>query len=339
LNEIEAAVIHKLEKAKHGKSSVVPSASVLSLNDAAKKLIGSINDLYSERANKGYGRFHANETQYPTAGTLRSVFSTKAISFFDGSRQLMDLLATRADQAQFATGGFVLMAHIIGQAGANWFLVAIITNVDGSVINDRLEVKNAEHVDLENLRVAGRVNIAEWLNGASDKRYVGFLKHRGDIAEYFKYFLGCDDLVKGTEETKGLVAALKQFATDEGLDPARKEEFYKAAYSYCHERKKKNEPLSLDELVHAAWPEKPKELAKALATGNVQISDGFVPDGRVLKQFVNIRARTKYWSVDLDRHGLQTGDFRYDKKRGELVLKNLPADLKAELEAEIGDGT
>ena len=213
LNKIEAAVIHKLVKEKHAKSSVVRRNTVLDLNPEVKKLVESINNLYAEKANKGYGRFEDNETKYPTSGVLRSMFSTSKTSFIGGSHVLMDQLAGRADQAQLATGGFVLMAHITGPSGASWFLVAMINNVDGSVVNDKLEVTNAEHVDLENLRVAGRVNLAEWLGGATDKRYLGFLKQRGEVAEYFKLFLGCNDIVKDAEETKNLVAALKQFYT------------------------------------------------------------------------------------------------------------------------------
>lgn len=338
LNKIEAAIIHKLVKEKHAKSSVVRRNTVLDLNPEVKKLVESINNLYAEKANKGYGRFEDNETKYPTSGVLRSMFSTSKTSFIGGSHVLMDQLAGRADQAQLATGGFVLMAHITGPSGASWFLVAMINNVDGSVVNDKLEVTNAEHVDLENLRVAGRVNLAEWLGGATDKRYLGFLKQRGEVAEYFKLFLGCNDIVKDAEETKNLVAALKQFATEEALDTDRREELYTAAFNYCNERRKHGEPISLDELVHAAWPQAPKKLGKALAKSGVEISDGFRPDGRVLKQLRKIHASTKYWRVDLDRHGIQAGHYRYDRKRKELVLMQLPEELQAELDEETSDG-
>ena len=126
------------------------------------------SDLATGRGWSIIDTFEDNETKYPTSGVLRSMFSTSKTSFIGGSHVLMDQLAGRADQAQLATGGFVLMAHITGPSGASWFLVAMINNVDGSVVNDKLEVTNAEHVDLENLRVAGRVNLAEWLGGATD---------------------------------------------------------------------------------------------------------------------------------------------------------------------------
>lgn len=339
MNTIQAVVLHKLTKAKHGRSNIALRNKLLPPSDPVRKLVNDINDLYSEKANKGYGRFEADETTYPASRILRDVFAEETSTFIAGSHQLMQVLAARADQAALSTGGYVLMAQITNSATANWFLVAIINNVDGSAIqDDSLEIIDSVHVDLENLRVAGRVNITEWLNGDGETRYVGFLKHRGDVADYFKYFLGCNELVKDTEETKGLVAALKAFARSEKMDRQQEDEFFKSAYNYCHVRNKNNEPLSLEALVNTAWPHAPKELRKALMASAVEISDGFVPDGRVIKQFIKIRAKTQYWTVDLDRHALVTGDAKYNRTKGELVLRNLPDDLKAELDGEIGDG-
>jgi nucleoid-associated protein len=340
MNIIQAAVLHKLVKEPHGKAAIHERGDVLKLSDPVQKLVHDINDLYGDKANKGYGRFEPDEATYPAARVLREVFQQGSTPFLAGSQQLLRFLAARADQAPLAKGGYVLMAHITNAATANWFLVAIINNVDGSAVeDDSLEIVKTVHVDLENLRVAGRVNLTHWLGGDQEMRYVGFLKHRGDVADYFKYFLGCNELVKDTEETKGLVTALKSFARSESMTPEQEEEFFRTAYGYCRERNKNNEPVSLDALINAAWPTDPKKLQKALADSGVQISDGFVPDGRIIKKLVKLHARTKFWTIDMDRHAFVSGDAEYYKAKGELVLRNLPDDLKAELDSEMADGS
>ena len=252
----------------------------------------------------------------------------------------MGVLAAKAAQAPLATGGYVLMAHVTNSAKVSWFIVAIITNIKGSAINDdSLEVVDSVHVDLQNLRVAGRVNLTDWFKNDKDVRYIGFLKQRGEVSDYFKLFLGCDELIASTEETKKLVAVLKDFAKKSNLTPEQQEDFLKAAHGHCSECQKNDQPLSLEALTNVIWPNDPKTLQKALTTGDIQISDGFVPDGRSLKSFVKIKAKTPYWSVEIDRHALVSGQAIYNAQKHTLTLTNLPENLEAELRGEMSDGT
>lgn len=331
-------MIHKLIKDKHGPAKVVVRNAPLVVTDPVKKLVIDIHNLYASRASKGYGRFEADETNYPSAKILRECFKDSTLNFIEASKQLLSVLSAKASQVPLATGGYVLMAQVTNAANVSWFIAAIINNVDASAINDAsLDVVNAVHVDLENLRVAGRVALNDWLGGDPEARYVGFLKQRGDVAGYFKLFLGCNELIANTVETKKLVGVLKEFARSEGLDSQKTEEFLSLAYNVCQGHVKEDSPISLENLSNAIWPTEPAKLRTALATADVQISDGFVPDGRVIKSFVKIKAKAKYWSIDLDRHALVSGDARYNKQKGELVLRNLPDSLRAELDNEINN--
>lgn len=338
MQTIKHAVIHKLIKDKHGRATVVERIADLAITDPVKKLVLDIHDLYASRASKGYGRFESDEINFPSAQILKRVFVSNELGFFDASKLLLKVLATRADSVALATGGYVLMAHVINQANISWFIVAIINNVDDNVIDDAsLDVLKAVHVDLKNLRVAGRVNITDWLGGDKDTRYVGFLKQHGEVADYFKIFLGCNELVVNTEETKKLVSVLKQFSKQEGLDQKTEEDFLQAAYNFCLERNKSDQPLSLEALSNAIWPNEPQKLQKAFVENDVQISDGFVPDGRSIKSLMRMKYKTDYWTIDLDRHALSSGYAHYNQTKGELILRNLPDGLKAELNRELKD--
>ncbi len=340
LNEVKEVVIHKLIKERQGSATFVTRPTLLPLSEPVSKLVHDIHALYAEKPGKGYGRFEPDETNYPASRILRSTFKDSAKSFLETSKDLMSVLSTKANQAALATGGYVLMAHVTNAAMHNWFIVAIITHVRGSAINDEsLEVVDTVHVDLQNLRVAGRVNITEWLAGAADARYIGFLKQRGEVSDYFKLFLGCNELIASTEETKKLVSILKSVSKELALDAAAQEQFLRRAYDHCEERRKNDEPLSLDVLANAVWPQDPKTIQTALATSNVQITDGFVPDGRILKAFVKIRAKTSFWSIDFERAALVNGQIKYDPDKRTLTLRDLPADLEAELKNELGDGS
>ncbi len=335
---IHDAIIHKLIKEKHGNATYVERETVLTVNEPVKKLVLDIHGLYASRASKGYGRFEDDEVNYPSASILRAAFKDQNAEFSETSKKLLKVLAAKASPVALATGGYVLMAHISNEANIHWFIVAIINNINGSAIeDDSLEIINAVHVDLDNLRVAGRVNINDWLNGDEETRYVGFLKQRGEVADYFKLFLGCNELVADTEETKKLVAVLKSFAKSENLDQEKEELFLKSAFDFCLDCNKNDKPLSLETLSNAIWPDDPDKLRAAFVGDNVQISDGFVPDGRSIRSLVRIKSKTKYWSLDLDRHAISSGFAHYNVTKGELTLRNLPDELKAELAHEIED--
>lgn len=335
---INNAIIHKLVKVKHGNATVIARNTVLPITDPVKKLVLDIHALYASKASKGYGRFEADEINYPSASILRTAFRDQEIQFAEASKQLLKVLAAKASPVALATGGYVLMAHLSNEANVNWFIVAIINNVDGSAIkDDSLEIVDSVHVDLGNLRVAGRVNLTDWFGGDADTRYVGFLKQRGEVADYFKLFLGCNELVADTEETKKLVSALKSFAKKEGLSEEAEEKFLRAAFNFCLECNENDKPLSLETLSNAVWPDEPEKLRGEFVSDNIQISDGFVPDGRSIKSLVRIKSKTQYWSLDLDRHALSSGFAHYNPTKGELTLRNLPDALKLELNHEIKD--
>ncbi len=333
---IHAAVIHKLIKEQHGPASVQTRGAELPLTEPVQHLVGRISDLYNEKASKAYGRFEDDLLTYPTSTVLRQAFESHEIDFIDCSRQLMDVLAGKANQASLAKGGYVLMAHGQSDSGMHWFLVAIINNVASSAVNEEtLEIVDAVHVDLENLRVAGRVNLTSWFGGDEQARYVNFLKHRGEVADYFKFFLGCNVIVKDVEETRKLVGTLREFAKDRGLSLEQEEEFLKAAHDYCRRQSRDKQPLSLEELTNVAWPQEPHILQMALAQVNLGLSDGFVPDSRVLKSLLKYQGKNQYWTLDLHRAAFLNEAAEYLPGPKHLLLKKLPDHLVAELDQEV----
>lgn len=337
MTKVEAAVIHRLVKERHGKATVVTRDSPLELNPSVVKLVNDVHELYSDKPGKGFGRFEADEVNYPAATVLRDYVHHGKTTFIDATKQLMGILAAKASPVALATGGFVLMAHMSNATGARWFVVAIVTNVQGSAVNEAtLDVVDTVHVDMQNLRVAGRVNVGDWLAGDSETRYIGFLKQRGGVSDYFKLFLGCSELIASVDETKKLVSELKRFAFESTMSPEEQEAFLHRAHQFCTDCQKHDQPLSLDTLCNAVLPAEPQALQRALAKATVQINDGFIPDGRVLRTFVRIKAKTPYWSIDIDRQALVSGQVKFDPEKKTLTLLELPENLEAELRRELG---
>jgi nucleoid-associated protein len=213
--------------------------------------------------------------------------------------------------------------------------VAIVTEVVGTAITEGFEIVDSVHLDMSNLRVAGRVDLTAWQDGA--ERYVSFLKGRGEVANYFKQFLGCNDVLVALQETQKLVRGLETFATKQHLESAVRDQLFEQAYTFLEELGRNGNPVSLDALANRLWPDSPDDLRATFANEELQLSDGFVPDRRAIKGLVKFKGTSTHWKLEFDRRGLRNGDIRYDQDNNSLVLSNIPDALRSELLEELTD--
>lgn len=326
----KAAVIHKLIKAQHAAPAVQIRDEVLAASDDVAGLVEQIHVMYSKRPSKGIGHFEDDVANFPAAVHVGGWWKD-AGEFLVMTQSMMATLKAAAQQAALATGGFVLFAHVTNGV-TDWLLVALITNRAGAAIDETtFEVKNAPHVDIDDLRIAGRVDLTAWVAG--NARYVSFLKTKGDVSEYFKVFLGCNDVVEPLRETKRVVDALRAFGKTQELDEASTATFLKDAYDLldgCNEAKT---PIDLEAFCNALWSQEPDTLKGHLASDEWQISSGFVPDRRSYRALVKYDGKGDHWKISFDREALD-GDLHFDRQYSTLTVKNLPPDLLDRLMAE-----
>jgi len=329
---ITNCIVHKLLKeANQRETQIDLRPAELPVNQSVQRLVDHLHKLYSERAGKGYGRFEDNADEYPAQRYIHQLEVTNETDFLEMSNRLMAHLQSRASVEQFATGGFVLIVRMTNDE-TDYLLVAIVTEVVGTAITEGLDVVDSVHLDMSQLRVAGRVDITAWLAGAD--RYISFLKGRGDIANYFRLFLGCNDLVLALEESKKLVLGLEQFVAEQDLDAARREEFLEQAHNYLTSLGK-GVPVSLEALSNHLWPDEPDVLQTKLASDDLELSDGFVPDRRAIKGLVKFEGKSEHWKLTFDRRAIRAGHLRYNPENNSIILTQIPDGLRDELLEEI----
>ena len=304
----------------------------INITPSAQRLIDNLHKLYAERTGKGYGRFEDDENNFPMRRFIREYFIDRSVDYYGLSQVMMEHLQARAGQEQLATGGYVLIAQV-NNGATDFLLVAIVTEVIGTTITEGLEIVDSVHLDMSNLRVAGRVDLTAWQAGA--ERYVSFLKGRGEIANYFKQFLGCNDVLVALYETQKLVQGLESFAAEHHLDPAARDQLFEQAFGYLEELGRNGIPVSLEALANRLWSDSPDDLKMALAADELQLSDGFVPDRRAIKVLMKFKGTSTHWKLEFDRRGLRNGDIKYDAIKNTLILSSIPAALCRELVEEL----
>jgi nucleoid-associated protein len=332
---ITDVVVHKLNKEPHQRTATHElRTSTLAVNSVVQRLIDHLYKQYSEKPGKGFGRFEANENEYPVQRYVRAHCQQATTTFLALSVELMDHLQTRAAAETLATGGYVLVAKT-NSGEADHLLVAIVTEVIGTAITEGLDVIESVHLDMNQLRVAGRVDLSAWFAGGD--KYISFLKGRADVAGYFKLFLGCNDVHLAAEESRKLLHGMEGFASAQSLAPLQKETLFTAAHTYLVDLAKRNEPVSLESFTNSVWSQDPHLLQTFLASDSLSLSDGFVPDRRVLRRLVKFEAKSQYWKLSFERRALTSGSVTYDANAGTLTLMNLSESIRQELSEEFNE--
>ncbi|RTL35846.1 MAG: nucleoid-associated protein, partial [Rhodocyclaceae bacterium] len=189
-----------------------------------------------------------------------------------------------------------------------------------------LSIHDSPHLDFGALQVAGRIDITAWQNGA--ERYIAFLKGRGDLAGWFKRFLGCTDVVIALKETKKLVETLSHFADTQQLETRERDELLERAHLVLEEMGESGAALDLQSVASQIFPDAPQKLSETLQDEALDLASGFVPDKRALKPLIRFRASAEDWKLEFERSGLRSGAVQYDKASNTLVLTNVPESLK-----------
>jgi len=329
-NNIINVAVHDLRRTEAG-FDIVPGRDELPVNPTTQRVVDDLHELYRRRSSKSHGRFSEDQINYPTQTHLRAYVAGNPPDFPGLTSSLMTTLQVQARRRPNAAGGHVFFAHFECD-GRQFLLVAIVNDKLGAALTRDLEVREVRHLDMDGFRFAGRISLSGW--AAGEQRYIGFLRGKGDVSEYFKEFLGCDTTVADRQDTLDLVAVIRQFADDQGMEGADKDAFLGRAKAICERSSRNREELEFEAFANELVPNDPVSLLDILSDPDRGLNDRFIPNRQALGSLVKFKARTSLWSVEFEREALRGGNIVYDREANSLTILNLPAALSAELQAE-----
>jgi nucleoid-associated protein len=329
-NQIINVAIHDLERGEDG-FRVKAGNDQLKVTATTQRVVDELYELYSRRASKSYGKFSVADDAAPTEKHLRDYLAEES-DFADLTDKMMATLKYQAGLRSAAQGGHVFFAHF-DRESRHFLLVAILNDKLSAALTSSYDVADVQHLDMDGFRFAGRINLTGW--AANEERYIGFLKGKGAVSEYFMAFLGCDNTVQVRQDTTDLVQALKGYADAQGLAGEERDEFLSKAKTICDKASRNREEIEFEALANELVPKAPQELLTVLTDPDRKLNDRFVPDRRALSSLVKFKGKTAQWSVEFEREALSGGKVRYDASENSLTLLDLPADLTAQLKSEL----
>lgn len=302
--------------------------TVLPIDDISNELLNQLLKRYQGRAGKGYGIFEDDVDNYPASTILKDYLDeNNEDDFLATTERFMNVLKARSETQAGAKGGKVAFIHYEDNS-IDYFLVAILSEKIGLMAKDWVITKD-DILHIENLRFAGRINLTYWQDDNNDKRYISFLKGQGEISAYFKHFMGCNDALMASKETSKLVACIKNFATEQGLDLDKRAHLNNNAREHLDELVANREQFSMQAFANKLWSDDPQAMIDSFQdygdTNDFAVSDGFVPDKRSLKGLTVHTHRTKHWRFSFDDDAVSSGHVTVEN--GKVIFNNPPADI------------
>lgn len=325
-------ILHSLYKNEQGQAAAELAQAKMAESPTALRLIEHLTALYAAKQSKGYGRFETDETLYPLPRLLREYAQHNTLSFVELSQKVMGLLVEQLREESIFDVGHVLFARVQHSDSVDFLFVAIIEEAQSFTLDDNGELIERTYLDLDKLRVAGRIDLAAWRE--DNGRYISFLKGRTDVAAYFKRVLGCDDVVAALKETKKLIKGIEQFAETQQLEPQARDELYEQAHRYLDDLGESNVPWDVETVANTIAPQRAEALRATLRDESLGLREGCIPDRRAIRPLLRLKAAAPNWKLEFNRSGLRSGDIAYDRNHDTIVLANIPDDLKRELLAD-----
>ncbi|WP_201525900.1 nucleoid-associated protein [Psychrobacter frigidicola] len=302
----------------------------LPVADSTNELLKQLMERYSSKAGKGYGVFEEDTDSYPAVAILTD-YIEEIDSFYQITERFMNVLKTESESQVFAKGGKVVFINYTDNE-KEYFLVAILSEKIGLLAKD-WNLTQDEFLNFENLRFAGRISLTDWQDPerSEDCRYISFLKGQGEIAGYFKKFLGCNDVLIPKKETQALIDYLEKFAVEQELSLEARTQLRNRADIHLTGLLESEDVFILQTFANVIWADAPQDLIDSFESNGrdngYEISDGFIPYKRSLRSLRVYSHKTKHWSLSFDVDAYTNGDIEVDVENGSITITNVPIEL------------
>ena len=212
-------IMHKIDKTQHQTDATpVYKDRPFNNNETLEKFTDSISDTFTRKTSKEYANFHSgqNTSQFQTIlDTYLNNPTEDTFSTF--SRQATELLKDKMNTKPASTGGFVVVIDYT--LSSRFILIALVNKKDGYTEDD-LDIIANEQLNIDQLSMAGFVNVDNHQNTNNSYRPLAFMRGTREVSDYFSSFLGAAENRETSAHMTGVfIQALKDYMLHCDYDP------------------------------------------------------------------------------------------------------------------------
>jgi nucleoid-associated protein len=324
------SIVHLIDKQPDGQPATLHGRdSELAVTPALEDLLESLNDSYNGKP-KSWGFFNADAETYP--------FSVWLAHYLDGekdfvafSRQAAEHLKTLMEGNNLSVGGHVLFVHY-RHGESDYLAIALLHHSEGVSVTESLDVAPARQLDMGQLHLAARIDLSDWRRDDPSRQYISFIKGKGSkrIADYFRDFIGHEEGIDASGETRTLLKAFSDYVESEDFAEEQAREKTETLIDYASNQARSGQPITLDELSELVDESQPKAFYDYIRNKDYGLSSEIPPDKRTLHQFRRFAGRAGGLSVSFDTH-LLGSQVEYDEENDKLTIHKVPPALRDQI--------
>ena len=324
---------------------------------AVRSLVAGMVDLFGKRESRQvWGRFMPGHQQefFPVRFAQYAAAGPGADAFLALSCVIVDEIARLAVERQAATGGHILCADYVSDDSRPRFIVAMIKQRSGLLLNNELVPQNITEIDMSKLHQAALIRVDEFLDSATpvpadDVDYLSFVAKAADgSSAYFKAALGCAVGVSPGTATMRLYKAVDVlFFENAALNPYRRSA-KESLTQYMWQQLATRTQVTMDDvqavLDHVVPPPlgpQLRDVAQVLNGERFKVPESFHVKQSVVKNHSKVTLDNGRICLKFDRAMLgeqPQSELLFDEPARKLVIQNLNDDMIARLRDTLNGG-
>lgn len=254
MTTLHRMIMHKINKTQHQKIAIPEyKDSVFTNNDTLNKFTESLSNTYTKKTSKEYANFRTGEN-LPLFQLLLDTYleDSNNNTFKLFTRKATALLSDNMSKKP-STGGFLVFADYT--VNFRFILIALVNKKVGYT-EEALDIVEIEQLNIDQLGMAGFVNVDNYKNPNTEYRPLSFMKGTKEVSDYFATFLGASlDIDTSRQMTNKLISVLKEYYEVKEYDLAKKEELNQVVFAYCDEKRQNKEPVNISAVSNLLDPD------------------------------------------------------------------------------------
>ena len=339
-----------------GPENLVPESGETSTKITA--FVDGLHAIYNSKASKAYGSFTAMPMAIQPQGEsesenikvanfvdlMESYFNEKQ-SFYDFSIQAANSLKNEIEKYDMEETGYLIVCHY-EYMGGRYLLVGVIPVSEHYSVDGELNISAAQHLDINKLQLAARIDLFDYQQNASGNRYISFIKGRAGrkVSDFFLDFLGCEEGLNAKEQTQTLVQAVEDYVCVNQLDATEKQQTRKELLSYCKEQKSSSQDVSIQEvgkvIGHTTTDSngQSQDFYQFCQEQSYPIEESFPHDQTVVNKITKYSGYGNGISLSFERSHFGQ-DVVYNPHNDSITIYKVPPNLKEQLQTLLANAS
>lgn len=301
--------------------------ALLPISPEAEQMMLQLHQAYQGKA-KAYGIFKSESI---FAQQLNRLLEQET-DFLPFSQSAAKMLATELAKYPFATGGTFILCRYTFLA-TEYLFIALIDSRSSMLVDDKLEVKRTEYLDISQYDIACRINLTELKLDSQSNRYLTFIKGRvgRKVADFFMDFLAAEEGLNPQLQNQTLLQAVSDYCEQGELNATQTQAVKKQVFDYCKGQINSGEEIALQALSDSLPTLNEQDFAHFAESQQYGLEENIPPVRNALKTLTKYSGSGKGVTLSFDAE-LLGERIVWDELSDTLTIKGLPANLRDQLQ-------